>query len=175
MVPTAGAGGRLLGLSRGGVPVATQTRVVKGVEYAVFAAAAGDYTATYPAVAVPAPAPAKPRARDRKAPRIKVRPRRVRSDRRGRVRLRLPCPRGESMCRVHLKLRRRGGMAGQVKTRVRGGKTRSVKVKLRKPTRRKLRRARALRTTAYAAARDRAGNRAQTKTRIRVLAPRRRR
>ncbi len=48
-------------------------------------------------------------------------------------------------------------------------------VKLRKPTRRKLRRARALSTMAQAAARDSAGNRAMTKTRIRVLAPRRRR
>ena len=49
MVPAASAGGALLGLSRDGVPVATAPRTVKGVDYAMFVATPGTYTATYAA------------------------------------------------------------------------------------------------------------------------------
>ena len=45
--PTQSAGGALTGVTRGGSPVATVTRTIKGVEYAVFDAAAGRYAATY--------------------------------------------------------------------------------------------------------------------------------
>ncbi|MDA0163367.1 hypothetical protein OM076_24040 [Solirubrobacter ginsenosidimutans] len=47
MLPTAGPRGPLLALARGGVAVPTTTRTVKGVEYAVFSAESGEYTATY--------------------------------------------------------------------------------------------------------------------------------
>src|SRR5207344_1836902 len=48
MVPTHAKGGALTGLTRDGVPVIGVTaRVVKGIEYAFFAAASGSYVATY--------------------------------------------------------------------------------------------------------------------------------
>ena len=48
MVPVAGPDRRARRASpAAGAPVATPRRTVKGVEYAVFAAAAGDYVATY--------------------------------------------------------------------------------------------------------------------------------
>jgi hypothetical protein len=51
MVPINGSTGALLGLTRNGAPVATATRTVKGVAYAVFDAQSGSYVATYPAPA----------------------------------------------------------------------------------------------------------------------------
>ena len=48
MLPVRGAGGTLQTLSRG-EPVAYDTRTIKGLEYAVFDATAGTYTATYDA------------------------------------------------------------------------------------------------------------------------------
>ena len=48
MVPINGSTGALQGLSRNGAPVATSTRTVKGIAYAVFDAQSGSYVATYP-------------------------------------------------------------------------------------------------------------------------------
>jgi Domain of unknown function (DUF4082)/Bacterial Ig-like domain/Bacterial Ig domain/Purple acid Phosphatase, N-terminal domain/FlgD Ig-like domain/Cohesin domain len=47
MVPTTSAVGALTGITLGGSPVATTTQVVKGIQYAFFPAAAGNYVATY--------------------------------------------------------------------------------------------------------------------------------
>ena len=47
MLPAQSASGPLSGLTRGGQPVARHTRTVKGVDYFVFKATAGDYVATY--------------------------------------------------------------------------------------------------------------------------------
>src|SRR5262249_37528172 len=47
MVPAQARGGALLGLTRDGAAVTTELRVVKGVQYAFFSTAAGNYTATY--------------------------------------------------------------------------------------------------------------------------------
>ena len=47
MVPTQAKGGALIGLTRDGVPVGTDPRTVKGVEYAFFPASSGSYVATY--------------------------------------------------------------------------------------------------------------------------------
>jgi hypothetical protein len=47
MVPTHAKGGALTGLTRDGVSVDVTAQVVKGVEYAFFAAASGSYVATY--------------------------------------------------------------------------------------------------------------------------------
>ena len=62
MLPVAGPHGQLRGLSRAGVPVPVATRMVKGVEYAIFAAVPGSYVAAYPPrpASTPAP-PAEPR------------------------------------------------------------------------------------------------------------------
>jgi FlgD Ig-like domain len=49
MIPINGSTGALQGLSRNGAPVATSTRTVKGIAYAVFDAQSGSYVATYPA------------------------------------------------------------------------------------------------------------------------------
>jgi hypothetical protein len=187
MVPVAGPSGRLSGLSRGGVPVATATRVVKGIEYAVFDGAAGSYVATYGASPPPSggggglpPATsggggtAVTPAVDRKAPRVTVRPRRVRASRTGRVRLRVTCPRDERRCRIEVRLRLGRKYVGRKTVTVAGGRTARVTVKLRRSARRQLSRKRSLKVVAYAIARDAAGNRATTKTHIRLLAPKRR-
>jgi hypothetical protein len=49
MLPINGSTGALQGLTRNGAPVATSTRTVKGIAYAVFDAQSGGYVATYPA------------------------------------------------------------------------------------------------------------------------------
>jgi hypothetical protein len=53
MVPTGSASGSLSGITRGGQPVATTMRTIKGVDYAFFPAVAGDYVATYQADTTP--------------------------------------------------------------------------------------------------------------------------
>ena len=47
MIPVSGGPGSLTGITRDGAPVATTTRDVKGVSYAVFTAVPGAYAATY--------------------------------------------------------------------------------------------------------------------------------
>ena len=48
MLPTAGPNGtRLTGITRGGAAVTTRSETIKGLEYAIFDAAGGGYTATY--------------------------------------------------------------------------------------------------------------------------------
>ena len=92
----------------------------------------------------------------------------------GKVVLRVTCPRGEQRCGIDLRLRLgRRYLARQTVT-VRGGQTVKVTLKLTRSARRELDRKRSLRVVAYAYARDAAGNRATTNTRIRLLAPRRR-
>jgi hypothetical protein len=180
MVPATAPGGRLSGLTRNGVPVPTASRVVKGIEYLAFGAAPGAYVATYGpggaagggGTAPPTVTP--PGARDTRAPRVRVRPRRVRVSRRGLVALRVSCPRSERLCRVDLRLRRNGTRVGRKRFEVAGGKTRRVSLRLNRGTRRRLSHARSLRAVALAVARDPAGNRGTTQTRIRLLAPRRR-
>ena len=49
MVPARSDAGQLTGITRGGNQVAYTSKTIKGVEYAVFAAAAGDYVASYEA------------------------------------------------------------------------------------------------------------------------------
>ena len=144
MVPAAWAAGRLSGLTRNGVPVATSSRVVKGIEYLVFPAAPGDYVATYPPASAPARAGGEPTppaggpAQDKLAPRVRVRPRRVRVSRGGLVKLRVSCPRSERFCRVDLRLRRADATVARKKFRVAGGKTRRVSLRLRRGARRAL-------------------------------------
>ena len=181
MVPAATAPGRLSGLTRNGTPVATSSRVVKGIEYLVFAAAQGEYVATYPSgstgVGGTSPGGTTPPQlipADKLAPRVRVRPRRVPASRRGVIELRVSCPRGEQRCRIDLRVRRAGTTIARKKFQVAGGKTHRVSLRLKPSARRALSRSRTLRVLAVATARDAAGNRATTRTQIRVLAPRRR-
>jgi hypothetical protein len=48
MLPVQGPNGRLQSISRNGTPAAFAIQTIKGVEYAVFPAAGGTYSATYP-------------------------------------------------------------------------------------------------------------------------------
>jgi hypothetical protein len=186
MVPAVAAGGRLSGLTRDGVPVPTASRVVKGIEYLVFAAAPGAYVATYPSgeatggggtappVGGTVPPPAGARAEDRLAPRVRVRPRRVRVSRRGLIKLTVTCPGSELRCRIDLRVRRPYATVARTEFELAGGNTRRVSLRLNRGTRRRLSRSGSLRATALATARDGAGNRATTRTHIRLLAPKRR-
>jgi hypothetical protein len=122
-----------------------------------------------------APPGAKPRKRDRTAPRVRVGPRRVRVSRLGWVRLRITCPRGERICRVYLRLRRRGATVARGRFRVAGGKTRTVSLRLKASLRRRLAHSGAVRVVIIGAARDAAGNRATFSTRLQLLPPRPRR
>ena len=47
MLPTQGPSGTLSTLTRAGSPVVYTTQTIKGVQYALFAAVDGQYTATY--------------------------------------------------------------------------------------------------------------------------------
>jgi hypothetical protein len=53
MLPSTGAGGGLAVLTRNTVPVPFTLRTIKGIEYAVFAAATGAYQATYSSTVAP--------------------------------------------------------------------------------------------------------------------------
>jgi hypothetical protein len=186
MIPVDGPGGQIQGLTRNGVPVATTTRVVKGIAYRVFDAAGGNYVATYPTPAGPATPPAgggttppsggstKPpttKPSDKTAPRVVVSLQRVRASRRGYVSLRVSCPKGESKCVVDVRLMRGRGTLGRKALSLAGGKRKQVLVKLTRTARARLADAGALRFVAQAAARDAAGNRATTTRRLRILAP----
>jgi hypothetical protein len=57
MLPASGPAGDLSALTRGGAAVSTERRTVKGIEYAVFDAAAGDYEAIYGTPPTPGAAP----------------------------------------------------------------------------------------------------------------------
>jgi Domain of unknown function (DUF4082)/Bacterial Ig-like domain/Bacterial Ig domain len=108
---------------------------------------------------------------DRVARRVRVSPRSTRVSRRGIAKLRVACPPGERSCRVTLRLRLAGRQVATRTLTVNGGRARTFTLKLSRSARRALVRKRSLRVTAVAAARDRAGNRATTRTSIRLLAP----
>ena len=105
------------------------------------------------------------------APRVRVGPRGVRVSRNGAARLVVACPAQEQRCLVGVRLRlaRRDVAKGTVT--VSGGRRRSITLRLSASARRALARHRSLRVTAIATARDVAGNRATTRTSIRLIAP----
>jgi len=113
-------------------------------------------------------------ARDRKAPRVTIVKRTVRASAKGLVTLRIACPRGELRCNVDLRLRRAGRQLVRKTFTVAGGKSKNVTLRLLRNDRLTLVRVRSLKVDAAAIARDAAGNRATTTTRIRLLAPARR-
>jgi hypothetical protein len=92
----------------------------------------------------------------------------------GYVKLRVTCPKGETLCRVDLQLRRRDRIRGRKGGAVGGGKTRTFDVRIQKTARKKIADTGSLRVVARSPARDSAGNRAVTSRRITILAPRRR-
>jgi hypothetical protein len=188
MVPTHSANGVLQSLTRNGSAVPTTTRTIKGIEYAFFGAAGGNYAATYTGGTAPAggtgagagsatgrtgsSSSGNTRNSGGSLPRVKVSPRKVRASRTGIVALRVSCPRTARHCRVNLDLRRAGRRLAQELVVVGGGKTARVRLQLSRNARAQLKRSRALFVDAVAAARDDAKRHATTTTRIRLLAPR---
>ena len=92
----------------------------------------------------------------------------------GLVTLRVTCPRGEVRCKIDLHLRRGSRLLVRKTVTVAGGKSARVTLRLTHSDRRQLVPQRSLKVDAVAAARDVAGNRATTRTHIRLIAPRRR-
>jgi hypothetical protein len=192
MVPAQAATGALQGLTRDGAPVAVSSRTVKGVDYAVFDAAPGTYVATYPAPAgtpgAPgpgSPSPSRPltpqgdvasghASSDATKPRVTIRRRTLTVSRRGTIKLRVSCPASEVRCLIDLRLYRGSRRLAGATFVVAGGKTATVPLALRRDARRALARARALRVIAAIRARDAAGNRRNSETRLRLQAPARR-
>jgi hypothetical protein len=172
MIPLDGLGGALSSLTVNGAPVATATRVVKGVAYATFAAAGGAYVARYGAA--PAAPPTTPKRRDRTKPRVTLKRWTVRADRKGRITLRVKCPKTEIRCRIDLRLQAKGKRIARSRFVVKGGKTHATVLKLSRKLRRKLARGKSVELVARIIARDAAGNRRTTSTRVRVLPPRKR-
>jgi hypothetical protein len=111
-------------------------------------------------------------ASDSAAPRVRVTTRRTRLSRTGVARLRVACPAAEQNCRITLRLRLAGRDVAARTMDVSGGETRTFKLKLSRRALRAIVQRGSLRLTAVSAGRDPAGNRATTRTSIRLLAPR---
>ena len=111
-----------------------------------------------------------PPSQDNTAPRVRPRPRSVEVSRRGRFKVRLRCPRSEIRCHIALRVRYRGRTAAFKRVTVDGGDSERVTLRLRRYARRALRDKGRLRVRALTTARDPAGNRATTRTRMRLRA-----
>ncbi|MCC6831937.1 MAG: PKD domain-containing protein [Thermoleophilia bacterium] len=90
----------------------------------------------------------------------------------GRVAVALTCPSSEGTCRIGVRLRGTGPLAGRVlgsgSATVRGGRSVTLRIALSKAGKTRLRRAGAIRTTAVVSVTDGAGNRSVTRTTVRV-------
>jgi hypothetical protein len=164
MVPAHSARGPLLGLTADGAPVSTTSRTVKGVEYAVFPAAAATYVATYsgpPAAPVTPPAGGSGKKPDRRTT--------IRATRRGKLRIGVTCRRTSRPCKITVRLRHGGKTIARAKVRVRAGKRVQVTVRLPRPIREKLARRGSLPMTAVITG-HRPGKRTATTRPLRVRA-----
>jgi hypothetical protein len=121
------------------------------------------------------PPPPPPPPPDNKAPKVRPKPRSVFVSPQGRFTVRLTCPRDEATCRIALRVRYRGRTAAFKRVTVDGGDTERVTLRLRRYARRALTVRRRLRPMALTTARDAAGNRATTRTRMTLKARRIRR
>jgi hypothetical protein len=109
-------------------------------------------------------------APDNTAPKVRPKPRSVIVSRRGRFKVRLTCPRTETRCRIALKMRYRGRTIAFKRVSVDGGDTKRVTLRLRLSARITLNVTRRLKVLALTTARDPAGNRATTRTRMKLRA-----
>jgi hypothetical protein len=177
MVPANAASGALATLSRDGAAVPVTRRTIKGIEYAMFDAAAGSYVATYAtgaaggAGAGGGPAPARSAAADLTAPKVTLKPRSVRASARGTVTLRLTCPASETRCTIKVRLVDGRTTIASKTVKVTGGKTAKVTLRLTRAARRRLAARRRMRVKAVITATDAAGNRSSTTLRITLRAP----
>jgi hypothetical protein len=167
MVPANATGGGLLSLTRDGAAVQATRTVVKGVEYAMFAAAAGSYVATYPATPASAVAASPQPAADRTAPKVTLSARTARASRRGIVTLRVRCPASESRCTIRVRLvLGRKTIARSKAVKLKGGKSAKVTLKLNRSARHRLAVRHRLKVKAVITATDAAGNRSKKTLRI---------
>ncbi len=112
--------------------------------------------------------------RDRTAPRVTVAKRTLRASAKGVVTVRVSCPRTEISCRIVVRLAHARHLLARRTVTVAGGRSANVSLQMTKNGRVSLARHRTLMTEVTTTARDAAGNQATTRTRIRLLAPRRR-
>ena len=112
---------------------------------------------------------------DNTAPKVRPKPRSVKVSHRGRFTVRLRCPSTETHCRIVLKVRYRGKTAARKQVTVPGGDTVRVTLRSRRSARIALRLNGRLRVMAVTTATDVAGNRATTRTRMKLRASRVRR
>jgi hypothetical protein len=183
MIPAAAPRGGLSSLTRDGQPVTPLTRTVKGISYAVFPAAAGGYVATYgPGAAPLTPEPTRTavvgvvgtRAAGTSARTARLVGRRVRAARGGKVALRVRCPRGESRCRITLRIRKgRKQLTRRRTVSVKPGATKTVTLRLTRSARTRLARARSMKVDVLLTTRTGGSTSTTRRTRIRLLAPRR--
>jgi hypothetical protein len=171
MVPAHSANGALLGLTADGAPVATTSRTVKGIEYAVFPASPATYVATYPAPPLVATYPAPPLVATPAQGALRAAgsaPTTIRATRRGKVGLRVTCRRTSRPCRITVKLRYRAKIIARATKRARAGKRVQVTLQLPRAISQKLARKGSLKMNAVITG-DRAGRTATTR-RLRVRA-----
>ena len=107
---------------------------------------------------------------DTTAPKVRPKPRSVTVSRRGKFKVRLTCPRTETRCHIALKMRYQGRTIAFKRVSVDGGDTKRVTLRLKRSARISLNVKRQLRALALTTARDPAGNRATTRTRMKLRA-----
>ena len=117
-------------------------------------------------IAGPVPPP------DTTPPKVRPKPRSVKVSDRGRFAVRLRCPRTEIRCHIVLKVRYRGRTVARTRVTVAGGDTARVTLRLNRSARVALAFRGRLRVLALTTARDAAGNRATTRTRLKLRAAR---
>jgi hypothetical protein len=174
MLPSRSAGGRLLGLTRNGTPVSTSSRSVKGIDYEVFDAPAGEYVATYPHTTPPSGAVGGSSATDTPGasatPNGGATPRIVRVSRRGVVKLAVRCPWSKRHCRITVRLKAARKTITRKIVMVKGPKTVKARLRLPKETRLKLVRRGTLSMTAVIRVRA-AGAKLTTQVPLELRAP----
>ena len=111
---------------------------------------------------------AAPQPPDTTAPKVRPAPRSVFVSNKGRFKVRLRCPSTETRCRIVLRIRYRGKTVASKAVTVLGGRTARVTLRLKPSARVALNSNGLLRVTAVTTARDAAGNRATTQTRMRL-------
>jgi hypothetical protein len=119
-------------------------------------------------ISSPPPPPPPP---DNTAPKVRPKPKSVRVSNRGRFTLRLRCPSNETRCFIMLRVRYRGETVASKRVIVRGGRTARVRLRLKPFARTALMTRERLSVFAVTTARDPAGNRAVTRTRMTLRSP----
>ena len=105
---------------------------------------------------------------DTTAPKVRPKPRTAYVSNKGKFKVSLRCPSNETSCRIALRIRYRGKTVASKAVTVLGGTSKTVTLRLKPSAHTALDRNRRLQVTAVTTARDAAGNRATTQTRMRL-------